>query len=54
MSMFVSVNGKRSESCYFTGVGPDDGDGDEADCYEEDVDAGQQAVNDAAHFHPLI
>lgn len=36
------------------GVDPNYDDGKEADCYEDDVEAEQQAVYDETHLHPLL
>lgn len=35
-------------------VDPNYDDGKEADCYEDDVEAEQQAVYDETHLHPLL
>lgn len=46
----------NNKSCHLLAVGfePDDHDGDEADRYEEEVDAKQQAVYDETHLDPLF
>ena len=35
-------------------AGPDGDDGDEADCYEDEVEDEEQAVNDETHLEPLL
>lgn len=44
----------NSRSLIIIWVDPNYDDGKEADCYEDDVEAEQQAVYDETHLHPLL
>lgn len=44
----------NSHTLIIIGADPNYDDGKEADCYEDDVEAEQQAVYDETHLHPLL
>lgn len=54
LESFMQTSKFNSRSLLIICADPNYNDGKEADCYEDDVEAEQQAVYDETHLHPLL